>query len=116
MNKPLCELTHAEALAALQAAESKITELTAAKAPAARRARSLRRPDDANALPLPQLYHVIMSEISRLMSLPEAALTPAEEALLDALVDVVMVYEQSHLPGWLFPAVAASPPEDDARG
>jgi hypothetical protein len=113
MNKPLCELSHTEALAALQAAESKIAELTATQAPARRRARSLRRPDDTNALPLPPLYDVIMGEISELMALPEAALTPAEEALLDALVDVAMVYEQSHLPGWLFPEVVATPPEDD---
>jgi hypothetical protein len=105
MNKPLCELSHIEALAALEDAERRLAELAAAKAPTARRARSLRRPDDAEALPLPPLYHTVIAEIHTLLNLPEAARTSAECVLLDALVDVAMIYEQSKLPGWLFPEV-----------
>lgn len=88
---------------ATEAAERKIAELTAAKAPATYRAHSLpRRPDDAPTLPLPPLYHAIMAEISRLIGLTALTLSPADEALLDTLADVAMVYERASLPGWLF--------------
>lgn len=107
MNKPLCELTHIEALAALEAAESRLSALKANGA-AERRAR-LMRPENAESLPLPPLYHVVMSEIHRLMDIPEDSLSPSDEILLDALVDVAMVYEQSCLPGWLFPQIPPHP-------
>jgi hypothetical protein len=116
MNKPLCELTHIEALTALEAAERKIAKLTATGAPPARRARALLRPDDAKALPLPPLYHAVMAEINRLTGRPDEPHTPDDLVLLDALVDVAMVYEQCKLPGWLFPDVPrATPPQGETQ-
>jgi hypothetical protein len=109
---PLCALTHLEALAALQAAEAKIADLRRRVQTSARhRARSLRRALDAPILAFPPLYFPIMDEISRLMMIPESSMTPAEEALLDTLVDVAMVYEQISLPGWLFPEASGEPPQ-----
>lgn len=113
-NKPLCELSHIEALAELQAAETQIAHLEGLlrkKAPAMRRVRSL-RPGDAKALPLPPLYHTVMAEISRLMGLAALGLSPDDDALLNALVSVAMVYERASLPGWLFPDAPAKMNDD----
>jgi hypothetical protein len=114
--RPLCELTHIEALVALQVAEAEVVRLRQlVQNRRLRRRRSLLRALDAPQLTLPPLYHAVMADIKRLMDMPESTLTPADEALLDTLVDVAMVYEQCCLPGWLFPEVPGIIPSTEGE-